>query len=56
MLLLAKPTDITLDSITGVATDVNRIGNYFEIQDSIYVFNQIEWGNEFRLTFTFAIR
>ena len=50
MLLLVKLTEVTLEYIIGVATDVVSHNTFFEIKDSLYVFNQIEWGKEFRIT------
>ncbi len=52
MKLFSKPTEVTLEKIYGVVTEVNYLGTYIEIRDSIFIFSQIasEQGKEVRFT------
>jgi len=52
MKLFAKSTEVTLDYILGVMTEVNDLGVYVEVKDSIFYFSQAQedYGKDIRFT------
>ena len=49
MQIFSKPIEVTLEQITGVSVDIINHSTFFEVKDSLFVFNQIDWGKELRV-------
>jgi len=47
-----KPIDVTLEYILGVVTEIEYMGTFVEIKDSIFYFSQLpnDYGKEIRFT------
>ena len=52
MELYSKPTEVTLEGVIGVVTEIQHLGIYIEIKDSIFFFSQLqdEYGKQVRFT------